>query len=337
MKRNYGLDLLRIFLCLCVITTHCKYLFPIKNGQLASIFDVFIFQADAVFFVLSGYFNLNKEFNNKKDIIKFYKSRIITALIPFVAFIVVWTTYDYVNLNDSFNIFELLETIFISIVDTSALGHMWFLYTLFGLLLSTPFLSKMLHNMDEKELTLLWYIGLGWNIVSIYLCGDLGYNFRFAAWMLDDWVLYYFAGYYYRHVVANQSKTKWTLIGILSFVLTCVGVLYLPTFGGATSSSAIFTLFCMACMMFWDKTFSFKNEKVQKIITFISKNTYLIYLYHMRGIGVVFGKFVDTNISFGIGMLLVFVTFLVSLLAAFITNLCLKPVQKLIDKAWVIK
>ena len=337
MKRNHGLDLLRIFLCLCVITLHSKYYFDFSNAYASNIFRTFLFQADAIFFMLSVYFNLEKEFNNKNDIVKFYKNRFITAFLPFIAFVLVWTLWDYIHIIESFNILDFLKTYYVAIVDTSAGGHMWFLYTLFGLLLSTPFLSKALHHMDEKELTLLWYIGLGWNFVSIYLCNNFGINFRFAAWAFDDWMLYYFAGYYYKHVVANQSKTKWAVLGIGGFVLTNIGVLFIDNFTAATTSQVLFTLFCMGCLMFWDKAFNIKNNKIQKVILFISKNTYLVYLYHMRAIDFVFSKLSYNGMNFGIGMLLVLLVFVVSLVAAYITNLCLKPVQRLIDKIWVIK
>lgn len=337
MKRNYGLDLLRIFLCLCVITTHSYHFFELENWYIAKVFNSFIFQADAMFFMLSGYFNLEKEFKNKKDIIKFYKNKLITAFIPFLAVVFILLAWDYFKIEKNTYILGIFKVYFESIVDTSALGHMWFLYILFGLLLSTPFLSKMLHNMDEKELTLLWYIGIGWNVVSIYLCNNLGFNFRFGAWMLDDWMLYYFAGYYYRRVISNQSKVKWTILGIGGFVLTMIGIFFLPTFNAATTSSPLFTLFCMGCLMFWDKTFNIKSEKLQKIILFLSKNTYLVYLYHMYAIGFVFRRLANSGTSFSIGILLVLLTFIVAIILSVITNLCLKPVQKLIDKAWKIQ
>lgn len=337
MKRNYGLDLLRVFLCLCVITTHSIQMYPISNSVVASVFFTFIFQADDMFFLLSGYFNLDKEFKNKSDIIKFYKRKFITAFIPFLLAVFIHTGWDYIKNLENASIFDFLRRYYEAIVDTSASGHMWFLYTLFGLLLSTPFLSKMLHNMDDKELTLLWYICLGWNFVSIYLCNNLGFAFRFGSWIFDDWALYYFGGYYYRRVVKKQSMKKWAVLGILGFVLTNIGKLYMKPFYAPTTSQILYTLFVMSCLMFWDKIIKIKNEKAQKVILFLSKNTYSIYLYHMLTIGFVYGRFAGTDNNFLVGFPWVFVAFAVALVLSVITNFCLKPIQKFIDKVWIVK
>jgi len=48
-------------------------------------------------------------------------------------------------------------------------------------------------------------------------------------------------------------------------------------------------------------------------------------------------KMPSIEADLGRGILVVVGVFLVSLLLAEIANLCLKPIQKLIDKVWVIK
>ena len=58
----------------------------------------------------------------------------------------------------------------------------------------------------------------------------------------------------------------------------------------------------------------------------------MIYLYHPRGIEYVVRKFSITEGNFGIGILVTFASYAISLLLAYVTNLCLKPVQKLMEK-----
>ena len=201
-ERNYGLDLLRIVLCLAVITLHSLSYFGIYDSfpYILYILDA----ANGLFYIVSGYFNLEKEFNSNDDIKKYYKNKFITVLLPFMAFVFVWNVWDYVYAYHNFNILEILTLFYEKLVDTSINGHMWFMYPLFGLLLSTPFLSKMLHNMDEKELKTLWYIAIGFNVLSYYLCSNLRLNLSVSAWLLDGWFIYYFAGYYYHHVIVNE-------------------------------------------------------------------------------------------------------------------------------------
>lgn len=337
MKRNYSLDLMRIFLCLCVITLHSIGYFGIENNYVSSLLIIFLIQADGVFYMLSGYFNLDKELKDSTDIKKYYKNKIIYILLPFVAFLFVWAVWDYVHTNETFNILDCLEGFYVQFVDTACDSHMWFMYPLFGLLLSSPFLTKMLHNMSEKELKILWYVALGWNAVSCYLCYDLGYDFRFLGWFLEGWLIYYIAGYYYRHVAANEKKTKWILLGLLGFVATSIGVLFIDHFEGATDIQPMFTIYCVGCLAFFDKFIKINNEKVRKVIGFLSRNTFLIYLYHMRAMEYVLRKFALPNNGFANGMIVVFGTFAIALIASVVTNFLLKPVQKFIDKKWVIK
>lgn len=93
-ERNYGLDLLRVFLCLCVIAIHSLAYFGYMNHYFDMIFPVFLVATDGLFFMLSGYFNLYKEFNSTSDILKFYKKKIICVLLPFLGFVLFWTLWD---------------------------------------------------------------------------------------------------------------------------------------------------------------------------------------------------------------------------------------------------
>lgn len=337
MKRNYSLDLMRVFLCLCVIAIHSMTYIDFGGDLANSIFMSFLAQANGVFYMISGYFNLEKEFNNSTDIKKYYKNKIIYILLPFIAFLFVWALWDYLHVNPTFDIKDFLSSFYKLFMEDASEGHMWFMYPLFGLLLSTPFLSKMLHNMDNKELKILWRIALGWNIVCYFLCYNLDINFRFLGWLLSGWIIYYFAGYYYRHVVVNESKTKWLILGLAGFIATVVGINYLDRFDAAEDLQPLFTLFCMGCLVFFDKCITIKNEKISKIFVFLSKNTFLIYLFHLRAMEFVVRKLAITGASPINSLLVVFGTFIAALLAAVITNLLLKPIQKLIDKVWTIK
>ena len=337
MKRNYGLDLARIFLCLCVIALHSIGHFDIESDAVQSIVITILAQANGVFFMLSGYFNLNKEFKDSTDIKKFYKNKFLYTLFPFLAFLFVWAVWDYMHVNQSFNLLDFLWKYYVIVMEESSNNHLWFMYPLFGFLLATPFLSKMLHNMDDKELKILWRIAIGWNVLCYLLCYDFGVDFGVSGWFLMGWPIYYFAGYYYRRIIAKESTLKWAILGILGFVGTILGILYMEPFEGSNNIQPLFTLFCIGCLLFWDKTFKIKDGKFAKVIVFLSSQTFLIYLYHMRGMEYALRKLPVGEPSLANGLLVVFGTFVFSLIAAIVTNLVMKPVQKFLDKKWVIK
>ena len=334
--RNHNLDLMRVVLCIFVIAFHSLYHFGIENEVVFELIGTLLVSTNGLFYMISGYFNLEKEFNNIQDIKEYYKKRFIDIIFPFLAFVFVWTIWDYYHATGSFNVGDILSTYYRAIVDTSSDGHMWFMYPLFGMLLSTPFLSKMLHSMDEKELKLLWYIAIGYNIVAYYFCWDQGIGFSFLCWFLEGWAIFYFAGYYYRHVIAKESPIKWAILGIFAYAFTILGnrgfFPFFNTFEDSSSIQPMFTIYCVACFMFWDKAVKIKDGKFASVITFLSKNTYMVYLYHLRGIEYVIRKLNLTENNFVSGLLIVIGGYLISLLLAYVTNLCLKPVQKLLSK-----
>lgn len=335
-ERNYSLDLMRVFLSLCVIALHSLQYFRIESPVFGALFHIFLVSCNGLFYMISGYFNLEKEFKDSSDILKFYKNKFIQIFFPFLAFVFVWTIWDYVHAYGNFNIGAILAVYYRAIVDTSAYGHMWFMYPLFGMLLSTPFLSKMLHSMDRKELKIAWYIAIGYNFVLYYLCRNQDIGFSFLCWFLESWTVFYFGGYYYRHVIAEENKLKWILLAVFGYVFTVVGnnglLPFFKIFDGATSTQPFFIFYCIGCFLFWDKAVRIKQGKIADIITFLGRNTYMIYLYHPRGIEYVVRKLSITEGNFGIGILVTFASYAISLLLAYVTNLCLKPVQKLMEK-----
>lgn len=339
--RNYGLDLLRVFLCLCVITIHSLYYFGDMNHYFDMVFPVFLVATDGLFFMLSGYFNLDKEFNSATDILNFYKKKIIYVLLPFLGFVLFWTVWDYLHEFGSLDLMNVLRTYYETVMGGAANGHLWFMYPLFGMLLSTPFLSNMLHSLDDRELKILWRVAIGFNIVSYILCGDFGVSFGVLGWFLDGWLIYYFAGYYYRRIASKESSVKWIIIGLLGFILTIMGkegtLPFVERFIGATDIQPFFTLFCMGYLFCWDRFINIGESVLSKVILFLSKHTYLIYLWHIQGIAYAARKLnivESTNIN---GVIVVVGAFVLSLIAAVVTNLLMKPVQKFIDKIWVVK
>lgn len=340
-KRNNGLDLLRITLCLFVIAIHSLGHLGNENVYVDMFLPTILGAANGLFYMLSGYFNLNKEFKNSSDIKKFYKNKIIYVLCPFLAFNLFWVAWDYLHAFGSVNILDMLSVYYRTVVSSSAEGHMWFMYPLFGMLLATPFLSKMLHSMKDDELKLMWRIAIGYNVFAYFLCENFGISFRVLSWVFEGWTIYYFAGYYFRRVVSKESSVKWISLGLLGYFVTCLGInSKLPIFEqfvGGNDMQPMYTLFCMGLLYVWNKYVVIENHIIGKITSFLAANAYLVYLFHTRGIEYAVRKLhvVDSNVVSWFTV--VFGAFVISLIAAVVTNFIMKPVQKLVDKTWVIK
>ena len=297
--------------------------------------------ANGLYFILSGYFNLEKEFKNVTDIKKFYKNKIIYILLPFLGFNLFWVVWDYIHEFGGIDAVGLLNTFFRAVVDTSAKGHMWFMYLLFGMLLSTPFLSKTLHSMNEKELKMLWRIAIWFNIIAFYVCGNFGIDFNVSAWLLDGWLIYYVSGYYFRHVIVKESSIKWISLCAFGYLVTCFGVNSLlpvfPQFLGGTDIQPMFTIFCLGFLFIWNRYVVINNETVGKAISFVGSHIYLVYLFHIRGMEYAVRKLHVVNTGLVSWLIVIFGTFAFSFVASVIVDLPMKPVQKFIDKIWTVK
>lgn len=335
-ERSYNLDLMRVFLGISVIAVHSFHYFGIENDLIDSMFRILLITCDGLFYMISGYFNLEKEFKNSEDIIKYYKNKFVTVFFPFLAFVFVWTIWDYIHTVGSIDVPGILLTYYREIIDTGANGHMWFMYPMFGLLLSTPFLSKAFHSMDEKELKILWRLAIGINIIAYYFCYDLDFDFSMGCWLLEVWTIYYFAGYYYRHVIVKEKKIKWIILAVIGYAFTVMGVNgllpFFEVFYGATDIQPMYTFLCIGCFMFWDQVVKVRSGMFAKVVMFLAKNNYMVYLFHTRGIEYVVRKLSITEANILSGFLVVIGAYLISLLLAFIANLCLKPIQSLLNK-----
>lgn len=340
-KRKYNLDFMRIILSLFVIYIHTYQYFGIENELVRTLIQEVVISCDCLFYMISGYFNLEKEFNNNNDIKKYYKDKFIYILFPYLTFMLVWTIWDYIHVVGGFDFIKILTIYYEEILDTSANGNNWFMYPLFGLLLSTPFLSKMLHKMDEKELKILWYIAIGYNVIYYYLCLYQGIGFSISQWLLDGWVLCYFLGYYYRHVISKENSVKWFVLAIGGYVFTVLGecgyLHFFKYFFDANTTQPAYILFCIGLFMFFDKVIKVENDILKKIIIFISKNIYMIYLFHLRSVEYVVRKLSINEENILNGLIILFGSYIISLLLAYISNLCYKPFQKLLDRLIVIK
>ncbi|MDO4197465.1 MAG: acyltransferase [Erysipelotrichaceae bacterium] len=338
-KRDYGLDLLRIVLCIFVIMLHSLAYFGDLNKFIGTYFPTIIGSANVLFFVISGYLNLEKNFKSNKDIIDFYKTRFIYVVLPFLGFNLFWVIWDYMHANGSFDLLGVAYDYYDMIMGEAAKGHMWFMYPYFGLLLATPFLSKMLHAMDNKELKTLWYLGLGFNACYYFLCENMGLHFRVSAWFLEGWALYYVTGYIFRHVLVNESPVKWTILCLLGYFATVLGgsgkLTFFKYFEGVNDLQPMFTLFCIGLLYIWNRFVKINNDKVGKVISYIGYCTYLIYLFHVRGIEYAGRKLNIVEPSLTNGLIVVLGAFIFSLIASMVINFVMKPAQDFLKKKLV--
>lgn len=239
-KRAVRYDFMRVLMSLFVICVHTNFpLFIANNNLLNNSIRTFLLICNGVFFMISGKFNLKKNFESKLDYYNYYTDKFINIIVPYgmISCILVKIIDKPQGIK---NFIYLCIRAFFS---TNSQNHFWFMCCLIGMLVSTPFLAKMLKSMKKFELKLLFSIGISWSIVAIYLTTDLGISFTITSFFLWGWLFYFWLGYFTERVVDDNNIKTFYILGVLGYVITLLGETYSTTFVNPNDLSAGFILF----------------------------------------------------------------------------------------------
>ena len=210
--RDVRYDVIRVVAMFFVIAVHVNPKPFNSMPWFKDVFDYVIYTCNGMFFMLSGFFNMKKELSTKEDYGFYYKKKFISILLPYVVMTFLLYGYDY---HQSGRVFDLRMFVEETINQFTALNseqHLWFMYSLIGLVMSAPFFGKMLHAMSDWEVKLLFWLSIGWNAVSIYLINDLGWNFHYGKWLMASWTIYFFLGYFHNRIINEKNKKIYGII-----------------------------------------------------------------------------------------------------------------------------
>ena len=338
-NRNINLDFIRALSMLCVIGLHTSPKPLAENRIFTTVFYMLLLTCNANFYMLSGQLNLRKTFCTRQDYRNFYLKRLLSILLPYVLFTFLLTLWNMLAAGEGITVLLYLKNVYTDFMTDNIQIHLWFMYPLIGMILSAPFLSKMLNNMEDWELNILFGIGIAWNVISIYLTQDFGVGFSYSAWLLSSWMLLFFAGYYcYRIIRQEKSRKKWYWAGLIclavNLLLSC---LFPDNYKFSNDLAPTYVLFAMSAFLFMQAELNIKNPLLQSVIRFLSKHSFTVYCIHFD-----VARWITPCVVRGTGATLLFiesfaVTFVVSLLFAVILDGCiLKPMQKALTKLWKV-
>lgn len=273
-SRDYRFDLLRVIAASLIVLRHSPIPGSAPGVVLAGI-SYLTEPGVGLFFMISGALLLQ----NRLPVKAFLKRRLSKVLFPTLFWSVFYLLIKYVEtpstLADS--------TKMVLSIPFSAQGHgiLWFMYTLVGLYLLTPILSRWLDSASKREVEfylLLWGVTLLYPYLNQVLFINettTGILYNFAGYSGYFLFGYYLKRYYsYRQVHVFVAAIIVILVpAILHFALrefdyyTMLDYLTLP---------AVSMTFC------W---FALINNKLQNksnaIINEISKVSFGIYLIHI--------------------------------------------------------
>ncbi|MDV0787676.1 acyltransferase [Citrobacter amalonaticus] len=199
--RNLSMDLLRVMCCMFVVAIHVTpdYGNTVTNGyplttQIESLLIQSIVRTGLpIFFILSGYFLLNR--NGSESVVKYFK-RMISIIIPFLIYAF---PYYIVFYNGSFSATGILH-FFTYIFDssTSLSSHFWFVYSILGIYIIYPAIKFVTDHISEKQSlhVIIFLVLLIAYQAYFYQLGVFipGFHNIIPIQNLDTWVIYFICG-----------------------------------------------------------------------------------------------------------------------------------------------
>lgn len=280
-QREYWIDAVRSFACLCVITTHA----PIPNGTgggvpLIAVTNYFsVAGASILFFMISGSLILYKE----KPIIPFFKVRLSRIVLPMVIWSIICLLIDYFTHEITGS---QLTTKLLMIPFSPQVGTYWFIYVIFGIYLVTPPIASWLSRCDKKDVEI--YLAIwAFTLLLPYL---VKINSRFDAIVgFRSGYLYYFYGFlgfavlgYYLRKYVTIPRLRWYHLALIAVLIVLPIILYqFPSIPHDVIQDRMsINIVCLSIVYFLILKHIHWSERMKKICFDFASHSFGIYLVH---------------------------------------------------------
>ncbi len=307
MKKRYlNLDLARTIAVILIISNHVLSAIYVNQTNYAGWLSSNLFEKIFIlvsyilsrlgvplFLFITGALILEKEFNTKEDIKKFYKKN----LLPLVLCVCSWNIiyYFFVLCVDPTFHFSLKDLIYrVLFMESSVMPHMWYMPMIIGMYIFLPFVSIIVKKFKLKDLLFPLLVVT----VASFLLPNLkvfltffGYSATNIQSILDlhfgggVYGIYIILGYYlYRNQILEKIKSRYLwLIFIFSCLFSCCyqmigymsskpNIVYYDFFGILIAGICLFELI--------RRFHQFSKDKLNKTITYLSRNALALYFVH---------------------------------------------------------
>lgn len=301
LSRSIYIDLIKTIAIICVIIIHTTSLsftgFKVMSANY--FFTAFLSCATRIavplFVMCSGavFLNMSKEIPTKK-IYKTYIPRLLASLIIFALF------YEGVDILFSYlatGVFDIsvIKACINNLLTFSTHFHLYYLYIIIFIYCLVPIIRVYLKSATQKDLKyLLTFLFITASVLPFLRCFfplnryfgsmTLQYSLNLTYGML----VYFMSGHYLNTYEISKKAFKITsILGILGVIVTFGGTTLHTIKNGYLTESFIsamtpFVLFSACAVFIGIKKSSSKihSEKITKVITYISKSSFCIYLIH---------------------------------------------------------
>ena len=273
--RLYKYDFVRAVAILFVVAVHSLYFVDQSNSACLWIYwtlQTLFFTGNALFFLLSGKFNL-RERTDDAGVKKYYYSKIRNILLPIVIVFLIRTFY---NLYPDITALGFTKAFIKNFAFEFASIEYWFVFSLMGCILVAPFLAHAFAKLSRFEQKVFLAIGLAYNLFVV-IAGNAGYAFKWG---------YLFTGFSFMFCLGQYIETFFTprikRCLMVAAPICLVATVILISHGMRTNAQDASPLFTILSFGVYSLLlFLCDIAKPSKVVSFIAKHSFSIYLVHM--------------------------------------------------------
>lgn len=307
MKRDYRLDLIRSIAIICVVINHAiEQVYPIHdfsilNHSMKS--QLFCFSGWVVgrtfgvplFFFLTGFLLLSRDYSETDKIKRFYSHNLIPLAIAWEGWILIYQLFICLRDKQLFSIVTYLKCAFL--LKRVELPHTWYVPVILGVYLFLPFISFALKKMDNRILIALILIVYLYSFtapsislivspkeVDPILSSQL--YLAFSGGVYGCYIVTGYCLYIYRYKIDDffLSKYRVTIVIIIGG-LSLFGTIFIQLFLRNSGSQycvyyEFFLIPITAVCAFIFATKTKLNTKMQIIVSKVSLSSFGIYCIH---------------------------------------------------------
>ena len=273
-----SINIIRILACLMVIFMHAPLPNEQANGLFLSSLSYLTAPCIGLFFMVSGYLLLPIKDSTES----FLRQRLGKVMGPTLFWSIFYIAANFIKGDCQGSLMKELISILFSAQGNPGL---WFMYTLIGLYLLAPIISRWITNASQKEME--FYLGL-W---GISLCYPILFSFL-SINQGTTGVLYYFTGYAGYFILGSYLKKYPERISF-KCIVPLMGIAILAPVVCKMSEIKVdfyevfwyLSIFVVIQCVFWFQTFTKLplkiSHQVETLLTRISNLSFGIYLIHI--------------------------------------------------------
>lgn len=278
-KREYWIDAVRSFACICVLMTHSPIPSTVEGRTFIPIYNfVAVGGASILFFMISGALVLYR----RQEFFTFIKKRISRIVLPMVIWTIVSLIVECTEGKMAWG--EMVDRIW-KIPFAPQVGTYWFIYVIFGIYLLTPIVSTWLAHTGKKEVEMMLLI---WGCTLIFPFFQSEYVYPMVAF--NGGVFYYFYGFwgfailgYYLRRYVNFVECTWRLMVAPLVIIACVMIIY-PT--NIISHAVLQDRMALPAALLAGSYFLLLkhipiSSRMKKIVYQFARHSFGIYLVHI--------------------------------------------------------